>query len=108
MTRDQARTFVQTQAQTSSSPALTAAEVEACLDQSRIVDAAGRLVNELGYVETIWATRAVVLALDLRCTKAASKVDLSADGASINASQRFAQLKQQRASWRSRMVKGTS
>lgn len=107
MTREQARLYVKDNAGTDAVPALTADEVERCLDRSRIVDANGTRVNEPGYVETIWGTRAVVVALDMRVSKASSKTDLKIDGAVLPASQRVEQLRQVRASWRSRMLPGT-
>ncbi|WP_164700851.1 hypothetical protein [Modestobacter sp. KNN46-3] len=108
MTREDARAFVTLHAGTAVSPALTDAEVEACLDQSRLRDAGGRFVGDVGYVETIWATRAVVLAYDVKLAKVAAKVDLSADGATINASQVTANLERLRRSWRSRCIPGAS
>lgn len=107
MTRDAALAFVRDYAQTTAAPVLTDAEVGRIVDSCRIVDSEGRRITDAGYVPTYWGTRAVVLALDLKLAKAAPKTDLTADGASILASQRTANLQALRASWRARMHAGS-
>lgn len=108
MDRLSAREFVQDYAQTSAAPALTLEEVERCLDRSRTVDSEGRRIGDPGYVESIWATRAVVLAIDIHVAKAAAKTDLTADGASILASQRTTHWTALRKSWRARQLPGSA
>lgn len=107
MTRDQARTHVRTFAQVDATPSLTAGELEQVLTLCRMVDQDGHTITDPLYVETIWATRAVVYALDLRVAKAAQRVDVSADGTRVDMSQRHANLVALRRSWRARMVRGS-
>lgn len=107
MTRDEAHAYLRMNAGVEAHPALINEEIEAVLDQSRVVDAAGLLITDPLYTETIWGTRAVVLALDARLTKAAQEVDVMSGGTSVLASQRAAHIKAQRASWRSRMLPGS-
>lgn len=107
MNREEAVAFVALHAQASVAPVLTEEEVRSCVDRSRIVDRAGYRINELGYTETIWGTRAVMLAFELKVAKAYTVTDFSADGTSISASQIVTNLKEQRALWRSKCIAGS-
>lgn len=108
MTREAAREFVRLHAATDANPALTETELDAVLDQSRTVDATGLRVTDAGYTDTYWATRAVVIAIDVKLSKAMSKVDLVADGTQVAASQLTPHLKAQRSSWRARLIPGSA
>lgn len=107
MTPAEALAFIRLHADTKGYPALSDAEEQQVLRQSRAVDSQLRLVTDPLYEETIWGTRAVVVALDAKVAKAAVSVDVSSDGSSVHASQRIEQLERQRRSWRSRALPGT-
>ena len=107
MTRDEAEQFVADYAGTNVEPTLTADEITRCIDQSLIVDSEGRLKTNAYYVETVWGTRAVVLAIDMKMAKASRKVDVSVDGNLIKSTQIQTALRDLRRSWRSRMQAGS-
>lgn len=108
MTRDEARAFVALHAAPEAAPALTPDEVEACLTGARVVDAAGLAVGDAGYTETIWAARAVANVWDVKCTRAVGRVDVTADGATVAASQLLRQARGERARWLARCANGAS
>lgn len=106
-TRQYATRYVQMHAAAAVTPALDADEIAFCIDQSQLTDAAGRSPGAVGYVETIWATRAVYLALELKLEKASAMVDFTADGGSIAQSQLTANITARRNSWAAGMLPGS-
>lgn len=107
MTREDATAFVQLYAGTDVTPTVTPAEVDLCLTRSRLVDAAGRRPGADGYVETIWASRAVTLVLDAKIAKVATSIDVIADGTELLRSQLVANLERSRKSWAARCLPGS-
>lgn len=106
-TREDARLFIADNTKPSATPVVTEEQIERCIDRSRIVDAWGRKINEPGYVETIWATRAAVLVMDIKVNMAAGKVDIASNGQSVKNSQRPEQLERVRRSLRANMLPGS-
>lgn len=80
LNREQCRVRVEVYAQTAKEPALSVEEIDVALDSARRLDAAGRLVSDLAWIETYDANAAIAAAWDVKAGKAADQHDFSAEG----------------------------
>lgn len=99
-----AREFVKTNVAAAATPALTDVEVDMCLLEAAIVDAAGRVPSASGWEPTVLVPRAMVSACNLKLAKAAGLVDTSSDGTSMSLSQVTSNYTALRRMWRARLV----
>ena len=73
-------------------PILTPGQVQAAMDASRVVDAEGRFIGDLGYVPTWNGYYAAALLLDMKAaqavvTKTSSITSFSSEGSSVTRSE---------------------
>lgn len=105
--RADAIAYVELHADTTSTPALTTAEVEGLVDRCALADSAGTAPGADGWQATYWHARAVQRALELRAVRAGTITDMATDGTTITGSQLAVALNREAARWGRRAAGGT-